>query len=55
MKMRILPWINTKTEKVRYGIQARHNGKWMHCCEGTKPLFFRKKERAQAYILKHGD
>ena len=30
-------WIDVKTGKPSYGIDAFVNGQWVHCCEGSEP------------------
>ncbi len=43
-------WINTKTGGPVFGIQAKVNGKWLHCCANNEPILFGKKCEAEAKI-----
>lgn len=44
-------WFDTEKEKPLYGIQARReNGKWLHVCEGNRPLLYEKAEERDAKL-----
>jgi hypothetical protein len=53
-KFRAHDWINTKSGKTRYGVQAFCNGKWMHVGKSGKngftPKFFRTPESRAAWL-----
>lgn len=53
MKMKLNRWLNTKTGTVKYGIDVRHDGKWVHLAYGGKPMFFLKERCAKDYIKAH--
>jgi hypothetical protein len=52
MKYRKHTWLNTKTMEPEYGIQTKHpeTGKWMHCCEGKKPLIYTAEKARDAKL-----
>lgn len=45
MKARSFDYFNTKTMEMKYGIQVKHQGKWMPCAEEGKPLMFDTPEQ----------
>ena len=49
-KYRISPWGSSISKKIWHGVQIKHEGQWVHCCEGSKPLIYRTKSEAQEKI-----
>lgn len=49
-KYRAHNWLNIKSLKTVFGIQARSNGRWLHCAENGKPLLFRSEKRRDAKL-----
>jgi len=48
---RINQWLQVSTMEPVFGIQKRvAPRKWMNCCEGKKPLFFKSKQEAKNYV-----
>ena len=49
MKTRINKWINTKTLKVRLGIDVRVGKRWLPLAENGKAKFFRSVKALNKY------
>jgi len=50
-QFRLHIWLNTETRKEEYGIQAKVDGKWIHCSEDGKPLIYPDRSDARAKMM----
>lgn len=49
-KFRMSQWLNTQTNEVLYGIQARVNGEWLHCHKNGTPDFYSEEKQAKQEV-----
>jgi hypothetical protein len=54
-RYRIHDWFDVKTKLPYYGIQAKFDGKWMHCHEDGIPLLFNNEEKAERKLIELND
>ncbi|WP_353327603.1 hypothetical protein [Chitiniphilus shinanonensis] len=50
---RVSQWLDTSDDEAEqfpivYGIQRNVGSRWVHCCEGSEPLFFETLDAASA-------
>lgn len=52
IKLRLHPWVDTRTGDRHYGIQAKIDGdtRYRHCCEGSTPLVYKDQAVAKAKL-----